>query len=108
MLALVYALFSIVTLVVTMWAWSNIFKKAGYPSWHWIMMIIPLVNLIWFFKFAFEKWPTQTPVEPAPPTSPDNNINTSNTPIMTEAPQAPQPKEEPVLQDSQQDPNTNQ
>jgi hypothetical protein len=48
---------SIGLFVIIFVAWAKIFAKAGYASWHWIYMIIPVVNVVWFFVFAFSKWP---------------------------------------------------
>jgi hypothetical protein len=38
-------------------AWSDIFIKAGYSRWLCFLVIIPVINLIVFFWFAFSKWP---------------------------------------------------
>jgi len=32
-------------------------KKAGYSGWWALAMVIPLVNLIMIWVFAFAKWP---------------------------------------------------
>ena len=34
-------------------------KKAGYSGWWALMMIIPLVNVIMVWVFAFAKWPVE-------------------------------------------------
>jgi hypothetical protein len=38
-------------------AWAQIFSKAGYSGWLCLLLIIPLVNIIIFFWFAFSRWP---------------------------------------------------
>ncbi len=38
----------------------QVFRKAGYPGWMGVLMIVPVVNLIaitWFAFFA--QWPTK-------------------------------------------------
>ena len=55
-------------------AWGFIFHRAGY-SWAMLfVMMVPLVNIVWFLIFAFIKWPIQKQLEaarsqtpPAPP-----------------------------------------
>ena len=34
-------------------------KKAGYSGWWAVVMLIPLVNLIMIWVFAFAKWPVE-------------------------------------------------
>ncbi|MDZ7753185.1 MAG: hypothetical protein U5S82_16375 [Gammaproteobacteria bacterium] len=34
-----------------------IFSKAGYSKWLSLLMIVPLVNVILLYFFAFSKWP---------------------------------------------------
>ena len=34
-------------------------KKAGYSGWWALAMVIPLVNLIMIWVFAFAKWPVE-------------------------------------------------
>jgi hypothetical protein len=35
-----------------------IFKKAGFPSWLGILMVLPLVNLVLLYVLAFSTWKT--------------------------------------------------
>jgi hypothetical protein len=44
---------------------AEIFIKAGYSRWFCFLMIIPVVNLIVFFWFAYSKWPIHEFVEPS-------------------------------------------
>jgi hypothetical protein len=39
------------------WPWSKIFSKAGYPGWLSVLMLIPLLNIVLIFWFAFSDWP---------------------------------------------------
>lgn len=57
----------LVVAVVFLIAWYKIFKKAGYPGWYVILMIIPVVNLIIFLVFAFGQWPILKGSAPQPP-----------------------------------------
>jgi len=53
------AIIGIVYLVFSIWGCWKIARKAGYPPWWGLVMIVPLVNLILFFYFAFAEWPIQ-------------------------------------------------
>ncbi len=37
--------------------WINIFRRAGYPEHMGYLMLIPVVNVFVFFRFAFGEWP---------------------------------------------------
>lgn len=39
--------------------WAKIFSKAGYSGWLCLLWLIPIVNIILFFWFAFSKWPSK-------------------------------------------------
>jgi hypothetical protein len=49
----------LVLFIVLIWIWPfwKIFQKAGYPGWYFIVIFIPLVNIIALFYFAFTEWP---------------------------------------------------
>lgn len=34
-----------------------IFKKAGYPQWLGLLMVVPIVNLAMLYFLAFSDWP---------------------------------------------------
>jgi hypothetical protein len=44
-------------LAVPAWLFSRIVAKAGFPSWWAVIGLIPIVNLIALWVFAFAKWP---------------------------------------------------
>jgi hypothetical protein len=48
-------------IVIPIWAWSTIVKKAGFSPWWGLLSIIPLVNVAMLFVFAYSKWPTDRP-----------------------------------------------
>ena len=43
--------------VVPIWAWCTIVRKAGFSPWWGLLSIIPLVNIALLFVFAYSKWP---------------------------------------------------
>ena len=38
---------------------APIARKAGYSGWWSLLMIIPVVNLVMIWVFAFAKWPVE-------------------------------------------------
>lgn len=63
----IYAILGVIGIVVgivgsvlLVICWMLICSKAGYSKWLGLLMIVPIVNLIWFLIFAFSKWPTLT------------------------------------------------
>jgi hypothetical protein len=42
---------------VVIWPFSRVFSRAGYSPWFGLVMVIPLVNLIALWMFAYAKWP---------------------------------------------------
>jgi hypothetical protein len=52
-----HLLLLIILLVIFIWPWWKIFSKAGYPGWLALGMLVPLINLILIFYFAFADWP---------------------------------------------------
>lgn len=51
----------ILILVIPAWLFSRVISKAGYPGWWAIVGLVPLVNLIFLWVFAFSKWPAFQP-----------------------------------------------
>ena len=52
---IVWAAVLVYTLVC---AWT-IAKKAGYEPWYGILMIVPILNLVLLYFFAFTEWPAE-------------------------------------------------
>lgn len=50
---LLYLAFLILTIVASV----KILSKAGYSGWWILIAIVPVVNVIMFFVFAFSEWP---------------------------------------------------
>ena len=47
-----------VALVVLVY--GPVIKKAGFSRWWSLILVLPLVNLIAIWVFAFVKWPSET------------------------------------------------
>ncbi len=45
--------------IIPVFVFRPIAKKAGFSGWWGILMIIPFVNLILLWFFAFKKWPVE-------------------------------------------------
>jgi uncharacterized membrane protein YhaH (DUF805 family) len=48
---------SLAIMIVTVWAYVNIIRRAGYSGWWVLISLVPLVGTIMFFVFAFAEWP---------------------------------------------------
>lgn len=51
--------FALICMVMAYLIFGPILKKAGFPKWYAIAMIIPFINVIATWWFAFAKWPAQ-------------------------------------------------
>jgi hypothetical protein len=47
----------LVMCVAIIWAFCNIFGKAGFSKWMGLLMIVPLVNFIMILYLGFAEWP---------------------------------------------------
>lgn len=52
-----FALFELGIFVLGIVAWCRILNKAGYSAWWVLIALVPLVNVVMFFVFAFSDWP---------------------------------------------------
>jgi hypothetical protein len=52
-------------LAIPVWVWGVIVKKAGFNPWWGLLVIVPLVNVVMLFVFAYSKWPTDRPSDRA-------------------------------------------
>jgi len=59
----VWHVLGLVVLVLLLWAFISIFgrilSRAGYSRWWLLVMLVPLVNLVMVWVFAFANWPVQ-------------------------------------------------
>ena len=44
-------------LALTYWIVGNILAKAGFSRWWFLILLVPLVNIMAIWIFAFKKWP---------------------------------------------------
>jgi len=49
----------ILAFVLPAWLFSRIIAKAGFPAWWAIAGLVPLVNVVALWLFAFSDWPNQ-------------------------------------------------
>jgi len=58
-------LMALIILVLIAWAFIAVFgrilSRAGYSRWWLLTMVVPLLNLIMLWVFAFAVWPAATP-----------------------------------------------
>ncbi len=53
-----------VTLVLPYAVFSPIARKAGFSKWWSLTMVIPLVNILVIWAFAFARWPVESSGRP--------------------------------------------
>lgn len=41
----------------TIWMMARILRKAGYSGWWSVITLVPIVNLVMLWVFAFADWP---------------------------------------------------
>lgn len=56
-LILIFLISFFIVVIVTIWLFSKIFRKAGYPAALGILMPLPFINLIMLMILAFLDWP---------------------------------------------------
>lgn len=49
----------VVLIAIPILVFGPIAKKAGFSRWWALLLIVPVVNLIMVWVFAFIKWPTE-------------------------------------------------
>jgi uncharacterized membrane protein YhaH (DUF805 family) len=45
------------------WLFARIARKAGFSGWWSLVMLVPLVNVVMIWVFAFVKWPAEASKE---------------------------------------------
>ena len=53
---MLYALLILVVVVPYLPA-IGVLKRAGYSGWLYFLFLIPIVNIVWLWIFAFAEWP---------------------------------------------------
>jgi len=49
----------LVLLAIPVVIFGPVFKKAGFSRWWSLLLIVPLINLIMVWVFAFMAWPAE-------------------------------------------------
>ena len=71
---------AVLALAVFVVSWVFICSKAGYSRWLGLLMLVPLVNVVFFLYFAFSRWPIlegQQVAGTAPVTAPQQREGTA-------------------------------
>jgi hypothetical protein len=53
----------LLTAVITLgllWPYGRIFYRVGYSPWLSLLMLVPLVNVVTIWLFAYAQWPAVT------------------------------------------------
>lgn len=50
-------LIALVFIALVLWTCARISRKAGFSGWWSLLMLIPLVNIVMIWVFAFSDWP---------------------------------------------------
>ncbi|MBO1753520.1 DUF805 domain-containing protein [Allobranchiibius sp. CTAmp26] len=53
----------LILLVLYIWAVVRIIHRSGYSGWWILVGLVPILNVIMFFVFAFKKAPTERELE---------------------------------------------
>ena len=61
------AVFGLVLIALFMWPWFKILAKAGFSPWLGLLMLVPVVNIVFLFVFAFKEWPIEKKLKDASP-----------------------------------------
>lgn len=48
---------NVAVLTLFLVAYVSIIRKAGYSGWWVLLGLVPVVNVVMFFTFAFREWP---------------------------------------------------
>jgi uncharacterized membrane protein YhaH (DUF805 family) len=51
---------ALVFIALILWTCARISRKAGFSGWWSLLMLIPLVNIVMIWVFAFVQWPAET------------------------------------------------
>ena len=50
----------IIQVLFAVFVFGVIAAKAGYPRWYCLMMLIPILNLVALWLFAYSTWPIES------------------------------------------------
>ena len=57
------ATFGLLLALVVCWPLAKIAGRVGFSRWWAVLALVPIVNLVLVYVFAFAKWPTDGAVE---------------------------------------------
>jgi ATP/ADP translocase len=57
--AMVFLGVYLLSMVVFVVAYVSIIRRAGYSGWWILTTLVPVLNIVMFFLFAFKEWPVQ-------------------------------------------------
>lgn len=46
--------------LIPLFVFGPVAKKAGYSRWWALLLVIPIINLVLIWVFAFIKWPAES------------------------------------------------
>ena len=49
--------FFLATALVGIWAWVRVLRNTGFSGWWGLVGLIPVVNLVMLWVFAYAAWP---------------------------------------------------
>lgn len=53
------AVFALAISVLMVFAWYRVLSKMGFPSWYFVLFLIPFVGPFMFLYLAFAEWPIE-------------------------------------------------
>lgn len=56
---MVGGLFWFVVALFFLWLYSRILSRAGFSGWWALLSLVPILNLVMLWVFAFVDWPSQ-------------------------------------------------
>ena len=56
--------FGMLVLAITLWLASRVLERTGYSPWLALLGLIPLVNIVLLWVFAWADWPRTGPAVP--------------------------------------------
>ena len=53
------AVFVLAVWVLMIFAWYRVLNKMGFPSWYFVLFLIPLIGPFMFLYLSFSEWPIE-------------------------------------------------
>lgn len=55
----------LITAVVTVWPYCRVLSRLGFSPWLGLLVLVPIVNIIALWLFAYARWPRVLRGEPS-------------------------------------------